>query len=121
MCYYHVGLPSIHVHTAVNTPPEVIFRLALPSKHCNSCREGSKSADSSSEECPIIIIISEIHGRRKRVKTMLKGNKLGRAKSENSTFSSKLVKNLRDFCSQKEFGNLKMLFSLANFILGTLS
>lgn len=52
---------------------------------------------------------------------MLKGNKLGRAKSENSTFSSKLVKNLRDFCSQKEFGNLKMLFSLANFILGTLS
>jgi hypothetical protein len=63
--YYHVGLPPIQVHTAVNTPPEIIFRLALPSKHCDSYRDRKKSANSSFEEYLIPRSISEIHIRGK--------------------------------------------------------
>lgn len=33
---YHVGLPTLSVDTLVDTPPEVILRLPLPSKHGNT-------------------------------------------------------------------------------------
>lgn len=29
---HHIRLPSFNVHTAIDTPPEVIFRLSLPGK-----------------------------------------------------------------------------------------
>lgn len=103
MHYYHVGLPPIHVHTAVNTPPEVIFRLALPSKHGNSCgTDGKRSADSSFEECPIPISLSEIRRREKGCRnypgkeTTDEGQKVKRA-----SLVQKLVKNFRDFCFLK--------------------
>lgn len=30
---YHVGLPALQVDTAIDAPPEVILRLALPREH----------------------------------------------------------------------------------------
>lgn len=34
---YHVRLPTLSVHTAVNTPPEVVLRLPLPGEHRHAC------------------------------------------------------------------------------------
>lgn len=120
--HYHVSLPTIHVHTAVNTPPEVIFRLALPSKHRNSCRDGNKSADSSFWESATPIPISEIHVKRKRLQKLCwKGNNFQRAKSQNGTCSSETSNKFKRFLILKVFWNLKMLFSLANFILGAVT
>lgn len=38
---YHVGLPAIHINTAVNAPPEIILWLPFPGKHSNTCKKGA--------------------------------------------------------------------------------
>lgn len=41
---HHIRLPSFHVDTAIDTPPEVIFRFSLPGKDRESWqREGESS------------------------------------------------------------------------------
>lgn len=63
MNHYHVGLPPIHVDTAVNAPPEIIFGLALPSEHCNSYGDRDKSAHFPLRYLTSIIPLSKIHVR----------------------------------------------------------
>lgn len=76
---YHVGLPAVHVHTAVNAPPEVILRLALPREHRDPCTEGHRSAASSCRACPTPTPLS---GRA--TDTLLRGQPLRKGRRQNS-------------------------------------
>lgn len=42
---YHVGLPTLHVNTAIDTPPEVILWFALPGKHWETCQTRHTGVD----------------------------------------------------------------------------
>lgn len=78
---YHVSLPPIHVDTAVNAPPEIIFWLALPSKHCNSYGDRNKLVNAASDVH--INTSSEIHMKNEREK---KNSERENLKSQNGTF-----------------------------------
>jgi hypothetical protein len=67
---YHVSLPPIHVDTAVNAPPEIIFWLALPSKHRDSYGDRNTSINVASD-----VPTSEIHMKNEREKKQFRRGK----------------------------------------------